>query len=87
MASGEIVFNIFSALAQFELHFIQRRTQAGVKAAWARGREGGRPKISPNDPKVKMAKKLSKNFNISIGEICNTLKISLATNYRFMTIG
>jgi len=45
------------------------------------------PKISPNDPKVKMAKKLSKNYNISIGEICNTLKFSRATYYRFLKIG
>ncbi len=86
-ASGEMVFNIFATLAQFERRLIQERTQAGLKAARARGRKGGRPKISPNDPKVKMAKKLSKNYNISIGEICNTLKISRATYYRFLKIG
>ncbi len=66
-ASGEMVFNIFATLAQFERRLIQERTQAGLKAARARGRKGGRPKISANDPKVKMAKKLSKNYNISIG--------------------
>jgi len=86
-ASGEMVFNIFATLAQFERRLIQERTQAGLKAARARGRKGGRPKISANDPKVKMAKKLSKNFSISIGEICNTLKISRATYYRFLKIG
>ncbi|ARM30950.1 recombinase family protein [Prosthecochloris sp. HL-130-GSB] len=86
-ASGEMVFNIFATLAQFERRLIQERTQAGLKAARARGRKGGRPKISPNDPKVKMAKKLSKNYNIGIGEICNTLKISRATYYRFLKIG
>ena len=74
-ASGEMVFNIFATLAQFERRLIQERTQAGLKAARARGRKGGRPKIFPNDPKVKMSKKLSKNYNISIGESCNTLKI------------
>nr|WP_244191116.1 recombinase family protein [Prosthecochloris sp. ZM] len=65
-ASGQMAFNIFATLAQFEHLMIQKRTQAGLKAAWARGRMGGRPKISANDPKVKMAKKLSKNFSISI---------------------
>ena len=55
-ASGEMVFNIFATLAQFERRLIQERTQAGLKAARARGRKGGRPMISPNDPKVKMAK-------------------------------
>ena len=79
-ASGEMVFNIFATLAQFERRLIQERTQAGLKSARARGRKGGRAKISPNDPKVKMAKKLSKNFNISVKEICNTLKI-LRTRY------
>ena len=85
-ASGEMVFNIFATLAQFERRLIQERTQAGLKAARARGKKGGRPKISTNDPKVQMARKMSKNLNISIGEICSTLKISRATYYRFLKI-
>ena len=40
--SGELVFNLFSALAQFERRLIQERTQAGLDAARARGRKGGR---------------------------------------------
>lgn len=83
-ASGEMVFNIFATLAQFERRLIQERTQVGLKAARARGKKGGRPKISPNDPKVQMAKKMSKNLNISVGEICSTLKISRATYYRYI---
>jgi len=43
-ASGEMVFNIFATLAQFERRLIQERTQAGLKAARARGKNGGRPK-------------------------------------------
>lgn len=66
---------------------IQPLPQAGLKAARARGRKRGRPKISANDLKVKMAKKLSKNYNISIGEICKTLGISRGTYYRFLRIG
>lgn len=86
-ASGEMVFNIFATLAQFERRLIQERTQAGLKAARARGKKGGRPKISANDPKVQMARKMSKNLSISVGEICSTLKISRASYYRFLKIG
>ena len=41
-ASGELVFNIFSSMAQFERRLIQERTNAGLNAARARGRRGGR---------------------------------------------
>ena len=85
-ASGEMIFNIFGTLAQFERRLIQERTQAGLTAARARGRKGGRPKISKDDPKVQMAKKMSKNMSISIGEICATLKISRASYYRYLGI-
>ena len=85
-ASGEMVFNIFATLVQFERRLIQERTQAGLKAARARGKKGRRPKISPHDPKVQMAKKMSKNLSISVGEICSTLKISRATYYRFLKL-
>ena len=83
-ASGEMIFNIFGTLAQFERRLIQERTQAGLMAARARGRKGGRPKISKDDPRVQMAKKMSKNMSISIGEICATLKISRASYYRYL---
>ena len=86
-ASGEMIFNIFGTLAQFERRLIQERTQAGLTAARARGRKGGRPKISKDDPKVQMAKKMSKNMSIIIGEICSTLKISRASYYRYLKIG
>ncbi len=47
-ASGELIFNIFSALAQFERRLIQERTKAGLAAARARGRRGGRPAAIPH---------------------------------------
>jgi len=81
-----MVFNIFATLAQFERRLIQERTQAGLKAARSRGKKGGRPKITADDPKVQMARKMSKNLSISVGEICRTLKISRATYYRFLNI-
>ena len=57
-ASGQLIFNIFSSLAEFERRLIQERTQAGLNAARARGRKGGRPAINIKDPKVKAAKKM-----------------------------
>jgi len=85
-ASGELIFNIFSSLAQFERKLIQERTYAGLKAARARGKKGGRKRIDTNDPKVLTAKKMHKDHNMSINDICKTLKISRATFYRYLLI-
>ncbi len=57
-ASGDLIFNIFSSLAQFERRLIQERTTAGLKAARARGVKGGRKKVLATDPKVLTAKKI-----------------------------
>src|SRR3982751_3684195 len=51
LASGELFFHIFSALAQFERRLIQERTKAGPAAARARGRKGGRKPLSSADPR------------------------------------
>lgn len=85
-ASGELIFNIFSSLAQFEKKLIQERTRAGLKAARARGRKGGRTPIASTDPKVQMAKRMHKDHGMSIAKICKTLKISRATFYRYVTM-
>lgn len=85
-ASGELVFNIFSALAQFERRLIQERTKAGLSAARARGKLGGRKPIKSSDPRVVTAKEMHKNKAISIQKICETLNISRATFYRYLTI-
>ncbi len=85
-ASGELVFNIFSSLAQFERKLIQERTKAGLTAARARGVKGGRKKVLSSEPKVLTAKKMHKNHNMSINDICNILKISRATFYRYLTL-
>ena len=85
-ASGELIFNIFSSLAQFERRLIQERTRAGLQVARARGRKGGRKAISPTNPKVLMAKKMHKNHGMSIKDICKTLKISKASFYRYINL-
>lgn len=85
-ASGELMFNIFSALAQFERRLIQERTKAGLDAARARGKLGGRPKKSASDPKVRMAQEMNKNKSLSIKEICDSLEISRATFYRYLSL-
>ena len=82
--SGELVFHIFSALAQFERRLIQERTKAGLAAARARGRKGGRPPLPPNDPRLVLAKKLHGDTTLSIDDICRTLKISRSTYYRYV---
>ena len=85
-ASGELVFNIFAALAQFERELIRERTRAGLTAARARGRKGGRKPIASSNPKVRMAKKMHEDKSLSIDEICSTLKISKATFYRYVSL-
>ena len=85
-ASGELIFNIFSSLAQFESRLIQERTKAGLEAAIARGKKGGRKKIAADDPKVLMAKNMHKNHGMSIDDICKTLKISRASFYRYINL-
>ena len=83
-ASGELVFHIFSALAQFERRLIQERTKAGLAAARARGRKGGRKPISPNDPRVQTAKTMHRDKDMAVGNICKTLGISRSTFYRYL---
>lgn len=85
-ASGELIFNIFSALAQFERQLIRERTHAGLKAAREQGKKGGRRPITPDNPKVRMAKKIYQERNMSINEICSSLSISRATFYRYISL-
>ena len=85
-ASGELIFNIFSALAQFERRLIQERTKAGLEVARARGRHGGRPRLESEEAKVLAANKLAKDTSISIDDICKTLNISRSTYYRYLAM-
>ena len=85
-ASGELIFNIFSALAQFERRLIQERTKAGLAAARARGRCGGRPKVTASDAKVVLAKKLNADKTLDIDDVCKTLRTSRSTFYRYVRL-
>jgi DNA invertase Pin-like site-specific DNA recombinase len=82
-SGGKLIFHIFGALAEFERDIIRERTQAGLIAARARGRIGGRPKAL-NSKKVSMAQALYNDKSNSITDICKTLNISRATLYRYV---
>src|SRR2546427_3437291 len=85
-SGGKLVFHIFGALAEFERDIISERTNAGLQAARARGRLGGRPKAKTLDTpkKIAMAQSLYENRNNTIDEICKTLNVSRATLYRYI---
>src|SRR2546421_10417937 len=73
-ATGQLIFHIFGALAEFERNLIRERTLAGLEAARARGRLGGRPTLKVTATKVAMAKKLHADKTNTISDICNTLR-------------
>ncbi len=83
-SGGKLIFHIFGALAEFERDIIRERTNAGLQAARARGKLGGRPKALNNPKKVQMAQTLYNDKDNSIEEICKTLQISRATLYRYI---
>jgi len=83
-SGGKLIFHIFGALAEFERNLIRERTMAGLQAARARGRKGGRPRKPNTDTKIVMAKQLHADQNNSIADICTTLGVSRATLYRYL---
>src|SRR6266436_3654828 len=85
-SGGKLIFHIFGALAEFERDIIRERTNAGLQAARARGRLGGRPKAKTlnTTKKVSLAQSLYDDKNNTIDEICKTLNISRSTLYRYI---
>lgn len=81
-SGGKLVFHIFAALAEFERALIRERTRAGLAAARARGRQGGRPKTL-SEEKRKMAQALRDDHSQSVTAICKTLGITRTTFYRY----
>ena len=82
-SGGKLIFHIFGALAEFERDVIRDRTMAGLAAARARGRVGGRPKIMTGK-KVRLAKTLLADHTNTIDDVCETLGVSRATLYRYL---
>lgn len=85
-ATGRFTFNIFASLAEFEREIIRERTKAGLDAAKARGRKGGRPSgLSPEKLQLALtAQDLHDTGKHSIAEIAKRLKLPIATCYRYM---
>ncbi len=78
---GRLIFHIFGAIAEFERGLIRERTQAGLEAARARGRVGGRPRrLAPDQ--VAMARRLIEQPNVGIKQVAEMLRVSRQTVYR-----
>ncbi|MFD2065584.1 recombinase family protein [Pontibacter silvestris] len=84
--TGRFTFNIFASLAEFEREIIRERTKAGLEAAKARGRKGGRPKglSKAAMEKAKTAKVLFDSGTRTVEEIAGILGIGRATCYRYL---
>lgn len=80
-SGGRLVFHIFASLAEFERDLITERTNAGLAAARARGRTGGRPPLLTGD-KLATAKKLYDQQDLTVAQIGNILGVSRSTIYR-----
>lgn len=85
-SGGKLVFHIFGALAEFERSIIQERTRAGLAAARARGRTGGRPpRLDEKDKAAGLA--LLRDSSISVKEVARRLAISVSTLYKYFPGG
>ncbi|GJM33166.1 MAG: resolvase [Saprospiraceae bacterium] len=87
-SQGKLTFHLFAALAEFERDIIRERTKAGLEAARARGRKGGRPKglSKESQNKAMIAETLYKEGKMSITEICKHLRIARSTLYKYLKL-
>ncbi|MBV9511755.1 MAG: recombinase family protein [Caulobacteraceae bacterium] len=85
-AGGRLVFHVFGAMAEFERSIIRERTKAGLEAARARGRTGGRPPaLSAKD--VAAAKAMLTDPQITVSEVARRMKVAPSTLYRHLPGG
>ena len=82
-ASGRLVFGIFASLAEFERELIRERTMAGLAAARARGRKGGR-KFALNRAQIRLAQAAMASRDTSVSELAAELGIKPVTLYRYV---
>lgn len=82
-AHGRLSFGIFASLAEFESELIRERTIAGLTAARARGRKGGR-KFALTKAQLRMAQAAMVNRDTSVSELCKELRIRPVTLYRYV---
>ena len=82
-ATGRLVFGIFATLAEFERDLIHERTMAGLAAARARGRAGGRPRVMTK-PKLKAAMTMMADRDNAARDIAAELGVSLSTLYAYV---
>lgn len=82
-SAGKLFFHVFGALAEFERELIRERTRAGLVAARARGRKGGRPRVMTAQ-KIRMAVASLKDGQAHSRDVCATLGVSKATLYHHM---
>lgn len=82
-AGGRLLFNIMGSLAEFERDLIVERTQAGLAAARARGRHGGRRTVMTPE-KVKLAREMYDAHEYSVETIAQTIGVSRMTVYRHL---
>jgi DNA invertase Pin-like site-specific DNA recombinase len=80
---GKLVFHVFAALAEFERDLIRERTTAGLAAARARGRRGGRPSVL-TDHKLQVAREMYGSGQYTVATIAKTLGVSRASIYRHL---
>ncbi len=83
-AGGRLVLHVFGALAEFERELIRERTVAGLEAARARGRKGGRPPAM-NRRQVRQAAALLKDPQTVVADVLATFAVSKSTLYRYVS--
>lgn len=84
-SGGKLIFHIFGALAEFERNLIKERTNAGLTAARARGKKGGRPKSPMSDEKkLQLAKQMYENKTLPVADIYKSLHIPRSTFYKYV---
>ena len=82
-ANGKFFFGIFAALAEFERELIRERTRAGLEAARARGRKGGRPR-KMDKATLMIAIKALEDKSITVQEVAKSLNMTTTTLYVYL---